>query len=122
MAETVTILGKEYEVSQFDSKMLKEFERWVRSEAWKEIQETKAIMTPDDYKLAINSIAEKMSGKYYRVGGEGFSSAESSIEGQYRKLWLMASAKDPSLTWEAVCEWREKDFTEAMAKKALGNG
>ena len=119
MAETVTILGKEYEVAPFDSKMVRDFEKWVRSEAWREIQEMKNEMPADDYKVALNCIAEKMSGKYFRIGGEGFSEAEKSIEGKYRKLWLMVSAKHPELTWEMVVEWREKDFTDTMAKNVL---
>jgi len=119
--EKVEIFGVSYEFTPLTSEMLKEYETWVRAEAWKEIQSFKKDMPADDYKVAVSHIAERMAGKYYRIGGEGFAMAESSIEGKYRKIWLMLKAKQPDLKWETILKWQDSTF-DAELGKLVTNG
>lgn len=114
MENKITVDGVDYPLADLDSGLIEKLELWVRSQAWKELQSMRGEMDPETYDKAMGHLTKAMAGKYFRVGGEGFKNAEESSEGQYYKIFLLASAKTPALTWETVQEWRKNDMNKAM--------
>ena len=98
----VTIEGVEYTISLFDRSLKARFERWCKSQAWKEVKDTKEFVSEQQYRQRYQDVTALICSGYYEPGNAGFEMKLKSLSGLAYQTYLMIAVKHPEVTTKQV--------------------